>query len=287
MLHMTEAGPSPEAEIHPISHWSTNDKLFALVRPFLDRGARIADVGAGEGFFSKKAGDYLQAEGRAPRQFLAACDLYPELFRYSGVSCDAVSSDGRLPYPDRTFDVVCSLEVIEHLQDQFLFTRELSRILKPGGVAIISTPNILNINSRLRNLHSGFPVLFEPLPLSSADPVHTAGHIHPISWYYLAYMLARAGFGDIKVEFDRFKSSSRGLLVLAWWYVALGHWFFRRRLHHRTPEVEQENRSVLASMNSYQMLISRSIITVARRRDDAPHTTAPAVPRRESEISQT
>jgi len=256
---------SPPPEIRPISHWSTNDKVFSLIQPFLERGARVVDVGAGEGFFSKKMGDYLAATGRRAAESLAACDLFPEFFRYNGVVCDRVPLDGRLPYDDNTFDVACSLEVVEHLEDQFLFSRELFRVLKPGGIAIISTPNVLNINSRLRTLHSGFAVLFDPLPLSSNDPVHTSGHIHPVSFYYLAYMLSRAGFARVSVEYDRLKNSSRGLLFLAGWYVALGHWFFNRRLRKRNPGVEAENRSVLQALASYRMLLSRSVIAVAQK----------------------
>jgi SAM-dependent methyltransferase len=257
----------PTTEIRPISHWSTNDKAFALVQPFLDRGARLADIGAGEGFFSKKMGDYLERAGASPAVSLSACDLFPEFFRYAGIVCDPVSPDGRLPYDDASFDVACSLEVIEHLEDQFLFVRELFRILKPGGVAIISTPNVLNINSRLRTLHSGFAVLFDPLPISSSDPVHTSGHIHPISYYYLAYMLFRAGFAGVAVEYDRLKRSSSGLLLVAGWYVAAGNWLFRRRLRKRKPEVEADSRGVIDELNSHDMLRSRSVIAVARKGD--------------------
>ena len=54
---------------------------------------------------------------------------------------------------------------------------------------------MLNLNSRVRYLHSGFTVLFDPLLLSSDDPRHTAGHINPVPYYYLAYQLRRAGSG--------------------------------------------------------------------------------------------
>jgi SAM-dependent methyltransferase len=104
---------SPE-EIRPISHQSTNDKVFALVRPYLRGGARVLDVGAGEGYFSKMVGDAVQAElGQPPSGVLAACDLFPQFFRYPGVPCDPINADGSLPYADASFDVVCSLEVIE------------------------------------------------------------------------------------------------------------------------------------------------------------------------------
>jgi SAM-dependent methyltransferase len=192
---MTATAPDTserQDEIRPISHLSTNQKVFSLVAPVVARGGRVLDVGAGEGYFSKSVGEYATAHGISPAAALRACDLFPELFRYQGIRCDPIGADGRLPYDDGGFDLVCSLEVVEHLEDQFRFARELFRVTKPGGRAIVSTPNVLNVNSRYRFLHSGFGVLFDPLPLSSSDPVHTSGHIHPIAFYYVAYLFRRA-----------------------------------------------------------------------------------------------
>lgn len=39
------------------------------------------------------------------------------------------------------YDTVVSFQVIEHIQDDFLFLKEIHRVLKPGGVALITTPN--------------------------------------------------------------------------------------------------------------------------------------------------
>jgi SAM-dependent methyltransferase len=46
-----------------------------------------------------------------------------------------------LPYPDASFDSLVSLQVIEHIQDDTLFLKEIHRVLRPGGVALITTPN--------------------------------------------------------------------------------------------------------------------------------------------------
>jgi len=46
-----------------------------------------------------------------------------------------------LPFHDDAFDAVTSFETIEHLQDRFTFVAELARVLAPGGVCILSTPN--------------------------------------------------------------------------------------------------------------------------------------------------
>jgi ubiquinone/menaquinone biosynthesis C-methylase UbiE len=258
--------PATVNEIRPISHLSTNDKVLRLVFPLLNPGIRVADIGAGEGFFSQQLGEYVRTKlGLQPRDVITASDIFPEYFRYPAIKCEKISSDGRLPYADASIDIACSLEVVEHVEDQFAFARELHRILKPGGLAIISTPNVLNVNSRWRNLHSGFAVLFDPLLLSSADPVHTSGHINPVSYYYLAYQLSQAGFASTSVEYDRFKTSARFLLVLCGPVIWIGNRLLRRRLNARKRDVVEENASILRDMWSVRMLTSRSVIAIARK----------------------
>jgi SAM-dependent methyltransferase len=45
-----------------------------------------------------------------------------------------------LPFPDASFDLVCALDVIEHVDDDDSALSELSRVVKAGGVVLISTP---------------------------------------------------------------------------------------------------------------------------------------------------
>jgi SAM-dependent methyltransferase len=255
-----------ENGIRPISHRSTNDKVLQIVTPLVKPGICVADIGAGEGFFSQLLGDHVKTKlGLRPSDVITACDIFPEYFRYPAVPCMKILPDGRLPYGDASIDVACSLEVIEHVEDQFAFTRELHRILRPGGLAIISTPNVLNLNSRWRNLHSGFATLFDPLLLSSTDPVHTSGHINPVSYYYLAYQLRRAGFVSMSVAYDRFKDSARFLLIICGPMIWIGNLLFRRRLNARKKDVASENASILGEMWSLRMLTSRSVIAIARK----------------------
>lgn len=256
---------SIDTTIRPISHQSTNDATFQLVEPLLRPGVRVLDLGAGEGYFSQWVGEHVRRVLRVdPSTVLAACDVTPEIFKYGAISCDRIASDGRLPYADASFDVVCSLEVVEHVEDQFAFCREILRVLRPGGSAIISTPNVLNMNSRWRLLGTGFATLFEPLSLSSVDVVHTSGHIHPVSYYYLAFALCRAGASEVRVTYDRTKRSAVALWLLSWPIMAWQEWRFRRRLTRRQPRVAEENASLLDACGSRAMCCARSIIVVAR-----------------------
>jgi len=45
-----------------------------------------------------------------------------------------------LPYPDNTFDLVCSFDVIEHIKEHDLAVSEIRRVLKPGGYYFLTVP---------------------------------------------------------------------------------------------------------------------------------------------------
>jgi len=72
-----------------------------------------------------------------------------------GVTASLVRASGcRLPFRDHAFDGVTSFETIEHLHDRETFVSELARVLAPGGVCILSTPNAIYtrpVNGKPRN----------------------------------------------------------------------------------------------------------------------------------------
>jgi SAM-dependent methyltransferase len=195
-------------EIAPLSHSVTTERVLALLDGLDWEQARVCDVGAGNGYFSQALGERLGGRGLDPGVHLAACDVVPEEFRYAPVRCTPIGADGRLPYDDASFDAVVSIEVVEHVENQFAFLREVARIAKPGARIVVTTPNTLNANSRLRSLAQGFPLLFDPLPLADGNVRHLSGHIHPISPYFLAVAALRAGLVEPRFHPDRTKTSA-------------------------------------------------------------------------------
>jgi len=75
----------------------------------------------------------------------------------------------KLTFCEKSFDVITSLEAIEHLHRPEMFVKEIYRILKPGGAAIIATEN-------LASWHNIFALLlgWQPFTMSQFSEVKTA-----------------------------------------------------------------------------------------------------------------
>jgi SAM-dependent methyltransferase len=107
--------------------------------------------------------------------------------------------DRGVPFDDQSFEVVVSVEGIEHLESPRRFVRELARVLKPGGHLVISTPNVLNVTSRWRFFTRGFHKHFTP----DARAQLSSGHLHAIDYVLLRQFLEAAGLHIVSVSSNR------------------------------------------------------------------------------------
>jgi len=101
----------------------------------------LLDVGAGRG----ELVDRLAGLDRFSR--LTAADLveFPGLpRRIEWIRCDLNSP---LPVEDETFDTLLAVEVIEHLENPWEAARDWFRVLRPGGLAVLTTPNSESLRS--------------------------------------------------------------------------------------------------------------------------------------------
>jgi SAM-dependent methyltransferase len=111
--------------------------ILRTMRPI--DGGSLLDLGCANGVFTRRV---AQACGAGEIHGIEFLEAWAAEARANGV--DAVVADlaERLPYDDATFDAVHSNQVIEHLQKTDHFMREIHRVLKPGGYAVISTNNL-------------------------------------------------------------------------------------------------------------------------------------------------
>src|SRR5690554_821416 len=108
------------------------------------------------------SGDLLEVgcgEGRGVEVLLSEVDSYhgldkiPEVItnlrgRFPNVTFEQAVIPPFASIASNAYDTVVSFQVIEHIEDDQLFLEEIYRVLKPGGKAIISTPNIKHTLSR-------------------------------------------------------------------------------------------------------------------------------------------
>lgn len=108
-------------------------------------GARVLDAGCGIGYGAA----ILAGAGTTVTGIDASAEAVATARRECPAGRFVVGDVLRLPFRDGGFDAAVCLEVIEHVPDPALLVAELARVLRPGGVLFLSTPN-----ARMERLHA-------------------------------------------------------------------------------------------------------------------------------------
>jgi ubiquinone/menaquinone biosynthesis C-methylase UbiE len=164
-------------------------KLEQVLAHYLDTlpdGARLLDVGCGTGNLLERLGGRFECAG---------CDPAEEMLRRAhtrnpGVELKVAAAEA-LPFEDGRFDAVLCIEVVRYLADPGPALRELARVLRPGGLALVTFtplgttslyPLVNALTSRVR-----LPGL-----------THVRQHFHSVG--AVERLLAGAGFGRVEVN---------------------------------------------------------------------------------------
>lgn len=112
-----------------------------LLRSLLKRATtpsqtRVLDIGTG-------TGGNLRLLRELDFQSIDGIDFSEDAVRYcqeKGFSQVQLGDACQMPYSDGSFDLALATDVLEHLDDDNLAAREMFRVLKPGGLALITVP---------------------------------------------------------------------------------------------------------------------------------------------------
>lgn len=163
---------------------------------------RVLDIPCGHGAFAlrlQEAGYEVVAADVVPGGPLATRFL-------------AANMNERLPFHDGELDALVCIDGIEHIERPYDFAAECFRVLRPGGVVIVSTPNISSLRSRWRWFLTGFHHGRKtPLDELDVNPLH---HINMIEFPKMRYMLHRVGLRITAIATNRTKP-------VAWLYAPL------------------------------------------------------------------
>lgn len=126
--------PAYDQRKHELRYRVVTDAALARLSP----GDTLLDVGCASGIVLDRAGDALPL--RRIGLDLSPFGLQQRLHRPDPPEL-AVASVENLPLPDASVDTIVFSEVIEHLVDAYVGYAEISRVLKPGGIVVLTTNN--------------------------------------------------------------------------------------------------------------------------------------------------
>lgn len=163
---------------------------------FLSRNQKIVDLGCNDGGYT----NYLHENGfnvigvDMPKVAANATELYPES-RFVGADLE-----NPFPFKTNSFDTIIASEIIEHIINTDNFLSECKRILKPGGILILTTEN------RFYYIHR-FLTFFG---IEWEDPFYKDMHVYNYSFNKFKKLIPPYNFWIKKLvgfecEFSRFK----------------------------------------------------------------------------------
>ena len=173
-LHATGGYGSPLPFL-PTMHYYKLDVLKRMFTQYIPAGGKALDLGCGRCLFT-------DIQPNWPFQIYAG-DLDPGLIRERKKEVPQnfwfISDVSHAPFRSEFFDALFVGEIIEHVNDPVSVLKEWKRVLKPGGVLILTTPN----RDRLLSLIEGRERPYSP------------DHLRELSYDELKHeVLPRAGF---------------------------------------------------------------------------------------------
>jgi len=144
-------------------------EVIALRR--LLRGQRFGhaiDIGGGYGRLSVILGEYadhVTLADPSTQQLDLSGRIFPELPHFDRVLADAT----HLQFADRSVDLVTLIRVLHHLPNPEPEFAELSRVLRPGGSAVIEVANSVHVMRRVSGLLAGRRGSAEPVDIRSEE----------------------------------------------------------------------------------------------------------------------
>lgn len=102
------------------------------------------------------------------------------------------------PLESNSVDQIVSADTIEHIPDIYRAIQELHRVLRPGGVLVVNTPNIAFVKKRVLLMFGRFPSTSQPNEGLGSDILFDGGHLHYFTFRSLRMLLEKFGFRMVR-----------------------------------------------------------------------------------------
>lgn len=189
---------------------------------------------------------------------VSACEIDTAKWSYAKVPIVYSNLGREIPFESESFDLVVCLEGIKHVTDISTAISELHRVLKNDGILIITLPNDLCMQSRLRYFFGGFVDTDWKTPMdSNPNCENEIKKLHMnslISYPYLDYFLRKNNLTVVNTYSDRNRPLSIFLAIL-----------FYPIIYYVTSKACKNNSFMKKELLSFKWLAGRRNIIVAKK----------------------
>jgi SAM-dependent methyltransferase len=155
-----------------VFHASEEANRRAILRALpARRGGVLLDLGTHRGDFTLRVADRLEAARTVGIELI---ERHAAVARQRGVDVTVGDLDEGLPLDSESFDVVHANQVLEHVRRTDLFMREIRRVVRPDGLACISTNNLASWHNVI-SLGLGM----QPMPVHVSDEIIVGNPLNP------------------------------------------------------------------------------------------------------------
>jgi len=161
-------------------------KILNLINIDNLKNKRILDMACASG--------YLARELKQSNNYVAAIDISEENISKvkhqidKTVVLDIENEDWPTEFINNKFDIIIAGEIIEHLFDQENFLKKIKQLLKSDSILIMTTPNFLLWNNRLRMFFGQY---------GEKEVLYDKSHIHLLSYYGFKKLLEKSAFNIV------------------------------------------------------------------------------------------
>jgi SAM-dependent methyltransferase len=201
-------------QAYPRSRCGVNDPRLPIVLRMLGTEKSVPDIGCLDGTVGARL-----AEAGNRITGIDAAQAAVEKAKCRGIDARVGDLNDPLPFPTASFDAVFAGEILEHVFDIDTLLSQISRVLRPSGLLIVTTPNLAALGRRLLLMFNRNP----HIEISFSGDA--AGHIRYFVRSTLSSILGKHGFLVESIVSDVVNFNSSGSLRslrLARLYPSLG-----------------------------------------------------------------